>query len=105
MVTCISKNQQRGKIKTIDYKLNTMFIILPLCVGQLIREDNQFLNVTYVYEYGHWVSPHNYGSDARNLLSLPNCNTMTNTSSCILSKETNVLSGKAAPLFGHSGGG
>lgn len=56
-------------------------------------------------KYGHWVSPNNYGANARNLLALPNGNTMANTSSFILSKGTTVLAGKAAPLFGHSGGG
>ena len=56
-------------------------------------------------ELGHWVSPNNYGSSARNLLSLPKGNTMTNTSSFLLQKGTTVLAGKAAPLFGQSGGG
>ena len=56
-------------------------------------------------ELGHWVSPNNYGSSARNLLSLPSGNTMTNTSSFLLPKGTTVLAGKAAPLFGQSGGG
>ena len=56
-------------------------------------------------ELGHWVSPNNYGSSARNLLSLPTGNTMTNTSSFLLPKGTTVLTGKAAPLFGQSGGG
>ena len=56
-------------------------------------------------ELGHWVSPNNYGSSARNLLSLPTGNTMTNTSSFLLPKGTTVLAGKAAPLFGQSGGG
>ena len=56
-------------------------------------------------ELGHWVSPNNYGSSARNLLSLPECNTMTNISSFLLPKGTTVLAGKAAPLFGQSGGG
>lgn len=31
--------------------------------------------------------------------------TMTNTSSFLLPKGTTVLAGKAAPLFGQSGGG
>ena len=56
-------------------------------------------------ELGHWVSPNNYGSSARNLLSLPAGNTMTHTSSFLLPKGTTVLAGKAAPLFGQSGGG
>ena len=56
-------------------------------------------------ELGHWVSPNNYGSSARNLLSLPTGNTMTNTSSFLLPKGTTVLAGKAALLFGQSGGG
>ncbi len=56
-------------------------------------------------KYGHWVSPNNYGANARSLLALPDGNTMANTSSFILSKGTTVLAGKAAPLFGHSGGG
>lgn len=56
-------------------------------------------------ELGHWGSPNNYGSSARNLLSLPTGNTMTNTSSFLLPKGTTVLAGKAAPLFGQSGGG
>ena len=56
-------------------------------------------------ELGHWVSPNNYGSSARNLLSLPAGNTMAHTSSFLLPKGTTVLAGKAAPLFGQSGGG
>ncbi|MBE6536815.1 MAG: DUF4237 domain-containing protein, partial [Ruminococcaceae bacterium] len=56
-------------------------------------------------ELGHWISPNNYGSNARNLLSLPTGNTMTNTSTFLLPKGTTVLAGKAAPLFGQSGGG
>ncbi len=56
-------------------------------------------------ELGHWVSPKNYGASARNLLSLPASNTMTNTSSFLLKKGTTVLVGKAASLFGQSGGG
>ena len=56
-------------------------------------------------ELGHWGSPNNYGSSARNLLSLPTGNTMTNTSSFLLPKGTTVMAGKAAPLFGQSGGG
>ena len=56
-------------------------------------------------ELGHWVSPNNYGSSARNLLSLPTGNTMTSTSPFLLPKGTTVLAGKAAPLFGQSGGG
>ncbi|MBR0278092.1 MAG: hypothetical protein IJQ50_06505 [Clostridia bacterium] len=30
---------------------------------------------------------------------------MTNTSAFVLKKGTTVLAGRAAPLFGHSGGG
>lgn len=56
-------------------------------------------------ELGHWVSPNNYGSNARNLLSLPAGNTTANMSFFLLPKGTNVLVGKAAPLFGQSGGG
>lgn len=56
-------------------------------------------------ELGHWVSPNNYGSSARSLLALPSGNTMTNTSSFLLQKGSTVLTGKAAPLFGQSGGG
>ncbi|MBQ9467953.1 MAG: glycohydrolase toxin TNT-related protein [Clostridia bacterium] len=39
------------------------------------------------------------------MLSLPSGNTMTNTSAFVLKKGTTVLAGRAAPLFGHSGGG
>ena len=56
-------------------------------------------------ELGHWVSPKNYGSCARNLLSLPTGNTMAHTSYFLLQKGTTVLAGKAAPFFGQSGGG
>ena len=54
---------------------------------------------------GHWVSPNNYGESARSLLSLPTGNTMVNTSTFIIPRGTTVLAGKAAPLFGQSGGG
>ncbi len=56
-------------------------------------------------KYGHWISPKNYGSAARNLLSLPAGNTATNTSTFLISKGTVVLKGKAAALFGQMGGG
>ena len=56
-------------------------------------------------EYGHWISPKNYGSAARRMLSLPPGNTAVKTSQFLISKGNIVLSGKAAPLFGQPGGG
>lgn len=56
-------------------------------------------------KYGHWVSPKNYGSVARNVLSLPSGNTAVNTSTFVFSEGSKVLSGKAAALFGQAGGG
>ena len=56
-------------------------------------------------ELGHWVSPHNYGSSARSMLSLPPNNSAENVSSFVIQKGTSVLSGKAAPMFGQPGGG
>ncbi len=56
-------------------------------------------------ELGSWVSPNNYGANARGVLSLPASNTMTNTSTFIIPKGTTVLTGKAAPMFGQIGGG
>ena len=56
-------------------------------------------------ELGHWISPNNYGTSARSMLSLPPGNTMANTSTFLLQKGTTVLAGKAAPLFGQTGGG
>lgn len=56
-------------------------------------------------ELGHWVSPNNYGTSARSMLSLPPSNTAVNTSSFMLQKGTTVLAGRAAPLFGQTGGG
>lgn len=55
-------------------------------------------------EYGHWVSPNNYGANARGMLSLPPVNTAENISTFVLPRGTTVLSGKAAPLFGQLGG-
>ena len=54
-------------------------------------------------ELGHWVSPIDYGSSARSLLSLPASNTMTNLSSFTVNGI--ALQGKAAALFGQAGGG
>ena len=54
---------------------------------------------------GHWISPKNYGPAARSMLSLPPGNTAINTSSFLISKGNTVLSGKAAALFGQTGGG
>ena len=59
-----------------------MFIILPLCVGQLIREDNQFLNVTYVYEY----------DNAGNITAVKRCNFTTGSSPTVLETETYTYS-------------
>ena len=56
-------------------------------------------------EYGHWVSPYDYGDAARSLLSLPPGNTMINVSSFIIPGGTTVLAGVAAPYFGKPGGG
>ena len=56
-------------------------------------------------QYGHWISPKNYGSSARSMLSLPSGNTAANTSTFVISKGGKVLSGKAAALFGQTGGG
>lgn len=56
-------------------------------------------------EFGHWVSPNNYGSSARSLLSLPPTNTMAHTSTFVIPRGTTVLAGKAAPYFGQAGGG
>ena len=38
-------------MKTINYKYNKIAVVLPLCLGQLIREDNGKRNQTYLYEY------------------------------------------------------
>ncbi|MGN0819002.1 MAG: RHS repeat-associated core domain-containing protein [Christensenellaceae bacterium] len=56
-------------------------------------------------QYGHWISPKNYGSAVRSMLSLPQGNTAVNTSQFLISKGSTVLSGKAAALFGQTGGG
>ena len=56
-------------------------------------------------QYGHWISPKNYGSAARSMLSLPPGNTAANTSTFVISEGSKVLSGKAAALFGQVGGG
>ncbi len=56
-------------------------------------------------KYGHWVSPQNYGPNAKSMLSLPPVNTAENVSTFVLREGTSVLSGKAAPLFGQAGGG
>ena len=56
-------------------------------------------------KYGHWVSPKNYGSNARSMLSLPDGNTCENVSSFLLREGTTILSGKVAPFFGQTGGG
>ena len=56
-------------------------------------------------KFGHWISPKNYGSTARSMLSLPPGNTAANTSQFLISKGSTVLSGKAAVLFGQTGGG
>ena len=56
-------------------------------------------------QYGHWISPKNYGSAARSMLSLPPGNTAANTSTFVISESSKVLSGKAAALFGQAGGG
>ena len=57
------------------------------------------------HELGHWVSPQNYGSSARSMLSLPPGNTAENVSSFVIQKGTSVLSGQVAPMFGQPGGG
>ncbi len=54
---------------------------------------------------GKWVSPNNYGANARNLLALPDGNTASKVTEFIIAKGTKVLEGKAAGLFGYSGGG
>ena len=56
-------------------------------------------------QFGHWISPKNYGSATRSMLSLPSGNTATSTSTFVISKGSKVLSGKAAALFEQAGGG
>ena len=56
-------------------------------------------------EYGHWITPKNYGSAARSMLSLPAGNSASNTSTFLITKGSSVLKGKAAALFGQAGGG
>lgn len=56
-------------------------------------------------EYGHWVSPYNYGDAARSRLSLPPGNSMAYMSSFVIPAGTTVLVGVASPLFGQPGGG
>lgn len=56
-------------------------------------------------KYGHWVSPNNYGANAKSMLSLPDGNSAEYVSSFVLPKGTKVLSGVAAGMFGQSGGG
>lgn len=36
-------------------------------------------------KFGHWISPKNYGSAARSMLSLPPVNTAANTSQFLIS--------------------
>jgi len=56
-------------------------------------------------QFGHWVSPNNYGDAARSQLSLPPGNTMMYTSTFVIPCGTTVLAGVAAPYFGQPGGG
>lgn len=56
-------------------------------------------------KYSHWVSPKNYGVNARKMLALPPSNTMANTSTFIMQKGNIVLQGKVAAMFGQTGGG
>ena len=72
-------------MKTIAYKLNTIVVILPLCIVQLIREDNQFLNVTYLYEY----------DNAGNITAVKTCNYTTGSNPTVISTNTYTYSGGA----------
>jgi hypothetical protein len=74
---------------------------------QVLTEDTTVFRVWggTTPEYGHWVSPYDYGKAARSQLSLPLGNTMTNVSSFVIPKGTMVLAGVASPQFGQLGGG
>ena len=74
---------------------------------QVVTEDTTVFRIWggTTSEYGHWVSPYNYGEAARSQLSLPPGNTMTNTSSFVIPAGTTVLAGVAGPCFGQPGGG
>ena len=74
---------------------------------QVLTEDTKVFRVWggTTSEYGHWVSPYDYGNNAGSMLSLPPGNTMTNTSVFVIPKGTIVLAGVASPLFGQPGGG
>lgn len=74
---------------------------------QVVTEDTTVFRVWggATPEYGHWVSPYNYGDAARSQLSLPPGNTMTNISTFIIPAGTTVLAGIASPYFGQPGGG
>ena len=56
-------------------------------------------------EYSHWVSPYDYGVDARSKLALPAENTMARLSTFTLPAGTTVLVGYAAACFNQLGGG
>ena len=74
---------------------------------QVLTEDTTVFRVWggTTPEYGHWVSPYDYGNASRSMLSLPPGNTMTNTSSFVIPAGTTVLAGVASPHFGQPGGG
>ena len=56
-------------------------------------------------EYSNWVSPINYGADARSMLSIPSTNSMAYKSTFIVPAGTTVLAGIASPYFNQPGGG
>ena len=56
-------------------------------------------------EYSNWVSPINYGADARSMLSIPSTNSMAYKSTFVVPAGTTVLAGIAFPYFNQPGGG
>jgi hypothetical protein len=55
--------------------------------------------------YSSWVSPKNYGANARSLLALPNANAATNVSKFIIPQGAVVITGRVARLGVQAGGG
>ena len=52
-----------------------------------------------------WVSPIDYGINARSALSIPLSNSLAQTTAFVVPSGIKVLTGTAAPLFGQLGGG
>jgi len=93
----LSRSEARGVIKAFNNGLRVETLATDTTVYRVWGGASERI--------GPWVSPNNYGDAARSMLALPPWNSAAEVSTFVLPSGTQVLTGTAAPLGVHLGGG